>query len=396
MKLLHKLGHNYKWGLDAYFQNHIGDGFILCAYSISKDLIGTALSGYKKEDYLPISFLDLQFYASKASNGGSLKTYAFHPANHQATKNTEVSNLDAVIAGVQFQEKAGFKNIIVPSVYIHPDRGNKTSLFIQEANAKIKKIKKSGSKYFLTVPISGKTIREDSEVEKLLQELTDMDIEFDGYYIACEPNLETKKKISVDFNYYMNLGKILSTLKKQNFKVILGFANVDSLVFAATSEIDYVSIGTYENLRNFNIKRFMGDVKGGPSEGWYYSEKLMNFIKARQLDIIRKRGALDLIKNDENIFSDIILKEGYPWNTHRPDIHKNYLLAISRQLEKIGSAGSESERVAVLKNMIETARNAYKKLEEQGIFLDDESSNYHLPLWMTVINTPKTGIVVRK
>ena len=31
MKILHQLGHNQKWGLDSYFQNEIGDGFIFCA-----------------------------------------------------------------------------------------------------------------------------------------------------------------------------------------------------------------------------------------------------------------------------------------------------------------------------------------------------------------------------
>lgn len=312
MKLLHQLGHNHNWALDAYFQNQIGDGFIISAYSIEKKKIGQKLSGYKPEEYMPHSMIDLQFYGSKASNGDKLKTYEFHPINYEGSKTTEVSTVDAALAGIKFQEKLGLTNIIVPNVYIHPDGGEKNSKLIKSINSKIKKEKKEGVSYFLTIPISGTSIREDDEVEKLLQDLTDMEIELDGFYIACEPNLETKKKISVDFKYYSNLNKVLSTLKKQGFKVILGFANMDALVFCALNEIDYVSIGTYENLRNFNIKRFTEQTSGGPSDGWYYSEKILNFIRAKSLEIFYERDAISLISNEENIFSDIILKQGYP------------------------------------------------------------------------------------
>ncbi len=398
MKLLHQLGHNYIWALDSYFKNNIGDGFIIGAYSIEKDKIGGELSGYKSEEYLPISFIDLQFYGSKASNGRKLKTYDFHPINHPKSSATEISTVDAVLAGIKFQEKLGLTNIIIPNLYIHTDKEEQNTKLLRTINAKVKshkKQKKEEASYFLTVPISGSLIREDEEVEKLLQELTDMEIEFDGYYIACESNLEARKKISVDFKYYSNLNKVISTLKKQGFKIILGFANVDALVFAALENIDYVSIGTYENLRNFNIKRFTLENTGGKSDGWYYSEKIMNFISANRLEIFYKRNAIEIIRNEDNIFSDVILRQGYSWNTHRPDVHKNYLLAISRQLKKIGEGKTRQERITILERMIKDARKNHKEIEKKGIIVDDESSNYHLPLWLTILKTPSSGVILK-
>lgn len=398
MKILHQLGHNYIWALDSYFKNHIGDGFILGAYSIEKDKIGRELSGYKPEEYLPISFMDLQFYGSKASSGRKLKTYDFHPINHPQSSATEASTVEAALAGVKFQEKLGLTNIIIPNLYIHTDKGEQNKNLLRTFNAKImshKKQKKGEASYFLTVPISGSFIREDEEVEKFLQELTDMEIGFDGYYIACESNLEARKKISVDFKYYSNLNKVISTLKKQGFKIILGFANVDALVFTALEGIDYVSIGTYENLRNFNIKRFTLENTGGKSDGWYYSEKIMNFISANRLEIFYDRNAIDIIRNEDNIFSDVILRQGYSWNTHRPDVHKNYLLAISRQLKKIGEGKTRQERITILEGMIEDARKNYKEIEKKRIIVDDESSNYHLPLWLTILKTPSSSIVLK-
>jgi len=395
MKLLHQLGHQHKWALDSFFQNKVGDGFILSAYNIEKDKIGQKLSGYSSKQYLPISFLDLQFYGSKDSVGGKLDTYEFHPINHK-DEETEVGTLDAVIAGVKFQEELGLKNILVPNVYMHHEKSSRTSRLIKEINTRITKEKKKDCLYFMTIPISGHSIRNDEEIEKLLQELTDMHINFDGYYVVCESNLEFKKKISVDFKYYTNLGKIMSTLKKQGFKTMLGFSNVDALIFCTMADIDYVSIGTYENLRKFTIERYTEEASGGASEGWYYSEKLLNFIKARQLDIIRGRNAIDIIKNDDNIFSAVILDEGYIWNTHKPDVHKNYLMAIARQLQILNSIPIGSSRVSHLAKIIEKAKELYGTFEEQRIYLDDESSNYHLSTWLSAIKAPPLGVTLKE
>lgn len=396
MKIYHQLGHNYKWALDSHFENNVGDGFIINAYSIEKDKVGKKLSGaYKPEQYLPKTMIDLQFYGSKSSNGGCLNSYEFHPINFNKGQETEVSVVDSAYAAIQYQQKLGLKNILIPNVFIEPDKSKRNIELIGLLNKKIKEHKDAGYTYYLTVPLSGKTIREDEDVEKILQALTDMDICFDGYYVVCEPNVETRKKISVDYKYYSNLNKVLSTLKRSDYKVILGYANVDALVFAALTPLDGVTIGTYENLRNFNIKRFTEDISGGKSDGWYFSEKLLNFVKSKQLDPIRDRGAMHLIENEENIFSDIILKNGYPWNIHRPDVNKNYLLAMSRQFSEIGSQSSRQERIQTLQRLIARAEENYKKLEALGIYLDEESVNYHLPLWKTILETPSIGAVLK-
>jgi len=400
MKILHQLGHNYRWALDSFFQNQIGDGFIISAFSISKDKIGNKLSGYEPSAYLPLSMVDLQFYGSKASRGKNLKSYEFHPANYTGKDSTEVSTIDAVMSGLRFQENLKLKTIIVPTIYIKPEKEEAGTQLVHKINDRIRKhkasIQKQGQEvasYFMTVPIDKLSIENDQEIEHLLQELTDMNIIFDGYYVVCESDLQTRKKISVNLKYYTNLNKILSTLKKQGFQVILGFSNVDSLVFSAMNDLDYVSIGTYEVLRNFNIRRFIDKDGGGPSKGWYYSEKLLNFVKAQQLDDLRDRNALDLIRNDENIFSDAILQEGYDWSIHRPDVHKNYLLSVSKQLKKITSFPSGKDRIEYMVKLVNDARETYKQLEEDKmLFLDDESSSYHLPKWLSVLKAPIVGV----
>lgn len=385
MKILHQVGHNANWNLDSYFENNIGDGFIFCAYSIDSQKIGDKVSTYKFQEYKDSSSIDLQYYGSKNSEGGKLDTYSFHPIRYTETATALMPTTRLIYDGISFQEKLGFKNIIVPIIYKNNENINEIISLTKEVNQHIKKNKNEGFKYFMTVPFSNETILDDNQVEKILLALTDMSIIFDGYYVVCDASPGYKKKISTDYNYYKNLSRVFRTLKKQGFKLIHGYANADSLIFATLTNIDYLTIGTYENLRNFNIKRFTEDISGGPSKGWYFSESLLNFIKADELVNIRNHGCISLIQNQKNIFSDIILEPGYIWNTHKPDIHKNYLLSISRILKELTSISDINARMSLMLEKIEKAKALYAELASRGVYLADESSDYYLATWYSFL-----------
>lgn len=108
MKILHQLGHNCNWGLDSYFDNEIGDGFILTAYSFDCTKVGQTISRRKPENYLPLSMIDLQFYGNKNSTGGKLNTYPFHPINNRRDK-TSVGGIEKIQAAVIYQQRLGLK-----------------------------------------------------------------------------------------------------------------------------------------------------------------------------------------------------------------------------------------------------------------------------------------------
>jgi len=387
MKIYHQLGHNHKWALDSHFKNGIGDGFIFSAYSFKYGAVGNNISGYAPEDYLLKSMIDLQYYGNKDSVGGSLDTYPFNPLTLDSTDSTLVKGSELIVKGVEYQINLGLKNIIIPMVY-ERDGTDHTISLLSKANKKIKSLKKThdANKFFMTVPFSNDTIIDDDKVETILQIMTDIDICFDGYYVVCDYNPEYKKKISIDYDYYGNLLKVFSVLNSQGFKTIHGYANWDALVFNALTNINYTSIGTYENLRRFNIERFTESPGGGPSKGWYFSEKLLNFIRAEELKNLRKSGCLSLIANEKNIFSDAILAPDYLWNTHKPEVHKNYLLAISRLLSELHEESSISKRGKLLLNRIEAARKLYERLQKEfKVYLNDENSDYHLGMWSAFI-----------
>ncbi len=385
VKILHQLGHRHNWNLDCYFDNQIGDGFIFSAYSFPHGKIGTEVSYRKPEKYLPISFVDLQYYGYKNSRDkGELGSYDFHPAKMEVEGTTVTDYPELIYKGVEYQEKLGLTKIIIPMrCETTKDIGNLTSI-VDKINKNITENKKDNVEYYLTISFTDSEIKDAEWVEKVLTLLTNINKKFDGYYIVCDSAPEYKKKISVNYDYYNNLTRVFSVLKKNNFRVIYGYANWDAIPFVTLTDIDYVSIGTFENLRRFSIKRFTEDIGGGPSQGWYYSEKVLNMIRSQELTKLRSNGCVDLIKNEKNIFSDIILDPAYPWannGNNRPDVHKNYLLAVSRELKEISSKKLGNERINYVIAKIADAKKVYKDLYDKKVFLDEESSDYHLSAW---------------
>jgi hypothetical protein len=391
VKILHQLGHRHNWNLDCYFDNHIGDGFIFCIYSFIEGKIGTEISSYKPIQYLPISFVDLQYYGYKNSKDkGALSSYNFHPAKMEADGTTITEYPELINSGIKYQEKIGINKIVIPMrCEIIKDIGKFTSI-VDKINKYILDNKKSGTEYYLTVSFTDSEIKDAEWVEKVLTLLTNINKVFDGYYIACDPAPEYKKKISVNYDYYNNLSRIFSVFKKNNFQVIYAYANWDAIPFLALTDIDYISIGTFENLRKFNIKRFTEDIGGGPSQGWYFSEKVLNMIKSQELVKLRSNNCIELIRNEKNIFSDAILNPSYPWannGNNRPDVHKNYLLSISRELKEISLKRLGNERINFVLGRIAEAKKIYKELNNKKVYLDEESSDYHLSSWETFLKS---------
>lgn len=380
MKILHQLGHNKKWNIDALFENGIGDGFIYGAFNIE-------LEKLQKLDkkLLDISLVDLQYYGKHSSDGlGKFDTYPFHPASVHIESRTITDGMTNIYNGIRFQEDIGLIKIIIPHYYEQRNI-NKFIEIIRKANDYIGKNKKDGLLYYMTIPLSNSFIHDDSIINRLLTFLTDMNIQFDGYYIVCESSPGYKKKVSVDFDYLENASKFFSVIKKQGFSIIYGYANWDAILFISLVDLDYVTIGTYENLRNFSNARYSQVGAGGPSDGWYFSEKLLNFIRAREITNLRRNGCLNLISNEMNIFSDIILEPGFAWNTHKPDIHKNYLLSISKILQEISSLTNETDKIEFVLQKIEAARKTYRELAGRRVFLTDESDDYHLGTWLSFL-----------
>jgi hypothetical protein len=379
MKVTHVLGHNSNWNVESYQEHDIGDYFLITAFT-------HGINFDKKKSINAVlgkAMIDLQFYGKKNSaeiSKGSLSEFPFHPANCSDDEITTVYFDNCLKRAIKYQIEKGFNNVIIPHFYENEEVKDIIAT-IKSINAHISKIRNDNNKFFMTLTFAHHIIIDKAKVEEILFACTDMDITFDGYYITCENKPETRRKLTTDIKIFRNLSKVFKTLKQQGFETIYAYANWDAIIILAQTDIDYVTIGTYENLRKFDIKRFTEDQNGGGSKGFYFSEKLLNMIRADDLTLIRDMGALNLIRNDKNIFSDIILNPGFPWNIHKPDVNKNYLLSINRLLHEVGAITDINERKQYVLSLIDTAINNYNRLEDSHVYLGNESSNYHLNVW---------------
>lgn len=385
MELLHMLGHNAKWNFDLHFQNDVGDGFIFCAYSFPIDYFEKKkVSGYALDKILLNSIMDFQFYGKKESSElstGKLHTYPFHPANVEDSGVTSEYILTCIEQAINFQEELGLKKIVIPNYYEHFELKNLTFI-IKKVNTWLKANRRQGHEYYMTIPITNHMVVDKEKMESLLGELVAANIVFDGYYIACETKPENRRKISTEIKYLINLSRFFRILNKQEFKIIYAYANWDSLLFFAQTDIDYISVGTFENLRNFSLKRFTTSVEGGgPSDGWYFSEKLLNVVKALYVPLLSDKGVLGVIENEENIFSDIILDEDYVWNNLKIEVQKNYVVAVNSLFNSLAKFPAGKPRIQELLRLVNHASDCYDNLESRGVHLIEESSNYHLDTW---------------
>ena len=179
MDLLHLLGHNRNWAMDAYFQNQIGSGFIFGAFSFPYSSLGGKISGYGVSDYIDVSFFDPQFYANKQATGGELASYPFHPLHSAQGDKTELGGIDSIFHAVEFQEDKKFLGVIIPNFY--KEKVDSLCKNINKINDRLVGREQNNKKYYLTLPVPYDMLLDEDAIEDILGTVTDKKIVFDGY-----------------------------------------------------------------------------------------------------------------------------------------------------------------------------------------------------------------------
>ncbi len=168
MKVTHVLGHNSNWNTEAYFEQQIGEYFLITAFSHGIDF-GLRKDFQKVHD---ISMIDLQFYGKK-NKKGKLDEFPFHTANCDEKSVTNVYFESCVKQSIQFQKERGFKNIIIPHFYENEEVNDIIDTIKKFQSICIKYKKSDEEKYFMTLPFANHIIIDKDKVEEILFESTD-------------------------------------------------------------------------------------------------------------------------------------------------------------------------------------------------------------------------------
>lgn len=385
MKVYHQTGHNWKWNLESYKDDSVGDGLILSPVNIEAG----------KVQALPIQvrkccFFDPQTYLPKDTKG-KLASYDYFPNNIKNGFQTEdFDELAAKLAQkcIDFQATNEFSSIIIPTRHFDELPSdylqNLTASFVEPF---LNYYEHGGLKtpLILTAIVKPIQLTDEEQKSNLLNWITGIS-QLTGVYLILENNF-TSKQIK-DASYLAKALEFIHILKLNNLDVHLGYTDTEAFLYSI-ADPNSVSIGVYENLRSFGITRFKNIEKGqmrGPNPR-IYSGALFQWIDYGYLGAIQK-----LYSKWENLFEEtkykpLMFAPTFQWHFQKPELYKHYFSVFVNQIAKLPTnISTRTEHVA---SFIKDARATFNELTDSGIFLDSDSDGSHLSFWLTAISLYK-------
>ncbi|MCA4894461.1 MAG: hypothetical protein ING84_05580 [Cytophagales bacterium] len=387
MKVYHQTGFRDNWNRECYL-NGIGDGLIYSPINIDADKL-LALDPALKIG----GFLDPQLYLLNEAKG-TLHTYPYFPGNIKpdfSTPDLDNSHIQMAKLCVDYQLKNDFSYLVIPTRYY---TDNPTTYFVQSTDyfvtpfcdyVRTNGIKK---KILLSVIVKSIMLGDEEKRNEVLNWITGHQ-QISGVYLIFEDNFNSKQ--IKDFEYLLNALRFIRILKSNQMEVHLGYTSTEGILYSIAMP-DSVTIGSYENLRSFGIKRFQ-DLENGPMRApraRLYSSKLLQWLDYQYVEAMRS-----LIPNyedffDESEFRPLMFKPEYNWQFQKPEPYKHYFYVFDRQVKALPNG--QPDRIESLKGSIRNAVNLFRIIENE-VLLDDDSNGSHLPTWFNVINAFQKEIV---
>lgn len=383
MKIYQQAGHNTSWNIESIENDQAGDGIIFSPVHYPKKTI-VDLNAKLKQN----SLFDPQFYVPD-SQKTKLHTYEFFP--EKITEGFSTVSFEAIAHKsaelcLQFQVENDFESIIIPARYypdLVTDYIEKQKAFTVEPflnEAKRLSIKKD---IFVTLPVTKKMTQDKGYRDQLLNWITSYP-EITGVYYLNEIS-EPTKQIRLFDSLSSHVDFILD-LQTSGLKVIAGYCNTESVLLSVFSPYA-VTIGAYENTRNFSIDKFLQDDsdKRGPAPR-VYIPKLLNWVRFDTVKEIKD----DFPKLWDKIYSptqhmESIFQMGTRPYFNKPELYKHQFSLIANQLKQLSSQSAD-ERLKSVQSMVNQAAELYKEIKTAGImFFDDNCDGEHLPVWNRVL-----------
>ncbi|MDD4575308.1 MAG: hypothetical protein PHI36_02660 [Bacteroidales bacterium] len=383
MKIYHQTGHGFKWNLDSY-NDGVGDGLIFSPINIDADKLTDNIS----IDIKRKSFLDPQLYLLNEPKG-SLETYPYFPGNLKsdfATLDLDIANITLTNLCVDFQNKNDFEYLLIPTKY-HEE--NPTSYlsqcsdyFVYPFCDYVRKINIK-KKILLSFIVKGIMLSDIEKRDEALNWITGHQ-SIDGVYLIFENNFPSKQ--IKDFDYLFNALNFIKILKDNQMEVHIGYCNTEAIVYSAAMP-DSVSMGSYENLRSFGIKRFTTDAERkqmSSPKARVYSAKLLQWIVYDAISAMKQT-----VNNYESFFEESPhnpLTKFTPevnWQFKKTEPYKHFFSVFYYQIKELPD--EQNNRISFLLEKIKNAVNLFSKIEET-VLLDSDSDGSHLSIWYNAIN----------
>ena len=381
MNIYHQCGHRFGWNIESLLKDGVGDGLIIGPSNIAQDKIARLIP----TSVLANSWMDPQFYMPSVGKG-QLATYGFFPAKAPGGFDTNDYGSyarDMARQCVEFQAGLGLRHIVVPVRYSEAPRGEAldeaSALFVEPFIDAYKDLG-IASPLLLTVIAKPQHLAPGPEQEELLTWATSFS-EIMGVYLIFEHHFASKQ--IKDAAYLLECLSVISELRANRMEVHVGYVGAEALLFALARPTS-VAMGSYENLRSFDIGRMREssaeEVRRAP-RARIYSRRLLQSVEDTYLPALRDLvGNLDLLFGGSP-YTEVLLKTKL--NFQRSEIYKHYFYVLGQQLRNLGAT---TDPAGHLRGVIGEAMEEFNHIRDAGVVLDAQSDGSHLAPWLSVVD----------
>jgi hypothetical protein len=382
MKVYHQTGHRFGWNIDSFIDDKTGSGLIFSPVNIDSKKLLNIPNEIKK-----VSFFDPQLYLPKESKG-KLHTYNYFPTNIKndfQTSDFDTIKYEIAQQCIDFQVENNFRYIVIPSRYydtIPTDYDKKIVRYFLEPFLKYYLSSNINKEILLTLIVSQSQIINDDYRNDLLNWLTGIQ-GINGVYLIFKNNFQTK--LIKDSNYLFKVLVFIDALKRNDFLVHIGYTDIEAILYSIANP-DSVSMGSYDNLRRFGVKRFT-QTEGKPQRPpnpRLYSRQLFQFIEYGWVGAIKNLFSDWKLIFEDSKYHPLMFKPDYNWHFSKPETYKHFFLVFSSQASKLSVY--KNDRVDYLKDEFKNSLRIFKELEKAGIPLDDRNDGSHLNIWIATLN----------
>ena len=381
MKVYHQTGFRYNWNIDSFTKDNAGDGLIFSPVNIESDKIELKISPSIKMK----SLFDPQFYMIN-DNKGKLATYDFFPANIKANFNTNdlfKQSKDIAKECLNFQGNNSFEYLIIPARYFDE---MPSKYFDQYFDFIVKPFtdfyrKTKFEQVLLTIILKQSHLIEEGYRNNILNWITSIQ-NIDGIYLIFENHYDSKQ--IKDSQYLFNALLFIHYLRLNNLEVHIGYTNTEGLLYSIADPTS-ISMGSYENLRKFNIKRFKTEpkrVQQSPNARLYVGN-LFQWIDYNYVQSIKNEYEKwnDIFEDSQ--YKPLMFKQTFNWHLQKFEPYKHFFIIFYNQV--VSLASRIDERISFLQNSFEFARKTFSEIIDSGVALDSNSDGSHLVEWLKTI-----------
>lgn len=345
-------------------------------------------------------FIDSQFYYSTYDKNllKNLENVLNFPQDvSRRDVRTKSPRMDEYFDSYSNYLKGKVKNILVPGLSIEAiDWKFDYTLDIY------KKFKNANEfeECYMTMVISSKMFHSKNDIDEILLDINDDTTEYEKngiYLIINYDDTNDTNYERIDPETLSNILYFIYMLKKKNFKIIVGYTFINSVLFAML-DCEYVGSGWFNNLRKFNNSKFQSIDIFGRRKKKYFSIPLMSYINLETVRDLQNYYSVDLLKSstecDDYAFSNID-------DVSFVDLEHQFWEALNSVINEINLAVSIEDKIKVLKSKIlsaieltdEITDSIPEYVEFKNILKGNTS---HLKEWLFAIDlfTKKASILI--